>query len=332
MSALSEEVPNILSLLKRKLELKGLKEDLHLLQSANTTVVEEGSDNWDGGQYYYTLYLDIPIERFVEIEDDLAVIEKRILKELKTLRRGVGSNEHITAVTIRSAPDNSLITPHLTDSAGVKPVPTFWVSDRFRIFISHVATHKNQAQQLKISFIKYGITSFVAHEDIEPTKKWLEEIQTALYTMDAIVALITTDFIESKWCDQEVGIAMGLGRLVVPVRMGYDPYGFLGKYQGLSSHGKTMEQVAHEIFSIISTHEMTRLKVASVLTEQLYRSNTYADSKSLMDVLERLPVITSEHANRIRQALEENSQVSSSFYVPNRIERLLKRHGHTSAS
>jgi TIR domain len=332
MSQLSEDVPNILSLLKRKLELKGLKDDLHLLQVASTSVIEEDYDNWNGGQYYYTLYLDIPIEKFVEIEDDLSNIEKRILKEIKTLRRGVSSNEHISAVTIRSAPDSSLISPHLANASGDKPVPTFWRPDCFRMFISHVATHKTQAQQLKIAFIKYGITSFVAHDDIEPTKKWLEEIQTALYSMDAIVALITTDFITSKWCDQEVGIAMGLGRLVVPVRVGADPYGFLGKYQGLSSHGKTMEQVAREIFSIISTHEMTQLKVASVLVEQLYTSNTYAESKNLMDMLERLPVITIDHAKRIRQALADNAQVINSFYVPDRIKRLLKRHGHMKPS
>jgi predicted component of type VI protein secretion system len=60
--------------------------------------------------------------------------------------------------------------------------------------------------------------------------------------------------------------------------MGSDPYGFLGKYQGLSSREKTMEQMAQEIFAIISAHEMTRLKVASVIVDQLYGSNTYVES------------------------------------------------------
>src|SRR5450759_4441239 len=101
MKSLKEQGPQLISLLRRKLELKKLKEELHLLQVGSTDIVEEGYDNWNGGQYYYTLYIDIPIELFVEIEDRLEAIEKRILKEVGSLRRGDEGNEHITAVTIR---------------------------------------------------------------------------------------------------------------------------------------------------------------------------------------------------------------------------------------
>ena len=179
MKSLKEQGPQLISLLRRKLELKKLKEELHLLQVGSTDIVEEGYDNWNGGQYYYTLYIDIPIELFVEIEDRLEAIEKRILKEVGTLRRGE-SNEHITAITIRSAPDSAPLSPHLTDASGDIAPPSFWEASHFRIFISHVATYKKQARELKIAFKKYGVTSFVAHEDIEPTKKWLDEIQSAL--------------------------------------------------------------------------------------------------------------------------------------------------------
>jgi len=327
MKPIQEQGPQFVSLLRRKLELKKLNEELHLLQVGSTDIVEEGYDNWNGGQYYYTLYIDIPLELFVEIEDRFEAIEKRILKEVVSLRRGEG-NEQITAVTIRSAPDSSPLSPHLTDVSGTTVSPTFWEAYHFKIFISHVANHKKQARELKIAFKKFGATSFVAHEDIEPTKKWLDEIKSALLSMDSIVALVTPDFIQSKWCDQEVGIAMGLGRLVVPVRMGADPYGFLGKYQGLASFGKTMDQVASEVFSIVAINDMTRLKVASALVEQIYRSNTYAESKRLTDLLERLPVITSDNARLLNQAVTDNSQVNESFGVSNRIASLLQKHGH----
>ena len=327
MKPLKEQGPQFVTLLCRKLELKKLKEELHLLRIGSTDIIEEGYDNWNGGQYYYTLYIDIPIELFVEIEDKLDAIEKRILKEVVSLRRGEG-NEHITAVTIRSAPDSSPLSPHLADTSGAIASPAFWETDHFRIFISHVATYKKQARELKIALKTFGVTSFVAHEDIEPTKKWLDEIQSALSSMDSIVAIVTPDFIQSKWCDQEVGIAMGLGRLIVPVRMGADPYGFLGKYQGLASHGKTMDQVASEVFSIIAIHDMTRLKLTSALVKQIYSSRSFAVSKRLTGLLARLPAITSDHARRLRQAVTDNSQVNESFGVPAHIESLLRKHGH----
>lgn len=96
MNPLQEQGPQFVTLFRRKLELKKLNEELHLLRVGSTDIVEEGYDNWNGGQYYYTLYIDIPIELFVEIEDRLEAIEKRILKEVGSLRRGEG-NEHITA-------------------------------------------------------------------------------------------------------------------------------------------------------------------------------------------------------------------------------------------
>ena len=188
MESLLEQGPQIVSLLRSKLELKKLKEEFHLLRAGSINIVEEGYDNWNGGQYFYTLYIDIPIELFVEIEDRLGAIEKRILQEVNSLRRGE-SNEHITNVTIRSASNSPPLSPHLSDATGTTVSPSFWEADHFRIFISHVATYKKQARELKIAFKKFCATSFVAHEDIEPTKKWLDEIQSALSSMDSLVAL-----------------------------------------------------------------------------------------------------------------------------------------------
>jgi nucleoside 2-deoxyribosyltransferase len=76
---------------------------------------------------------------------------------------------------------------------------------------------------------EYGVTGFVAHEDIEPTKEWEEEIRLALTTCDALAALLRDGFRASTWTDQEVGFAIGRGILVVPIRMGLDPYGFMAR-------------------------------------------------------------------------------------------------------
>ena len=48
------------------------------------------------------------------------------------------------------------------------------------------------------------------------------------------MALLTKEFHESDWTDQEVGYALGRGVPVVPVKRGRDPYGFIGKFQALS--------------------------------------------------------------------------------------------------
>ena len=52
--------------------------------------------------------------------------------------------------------------------------------------------------------------------------------------MDAFVALLTEGFHDSLWTDQEVGFALSRGVPILAVRLGKDPYGFIGKFQALS--------------------------------------------------------------------------------------------------
>jgi len=101
LSPISDERAQIVVLLMRKLELKGLHDEARLLRAGKTDIVEESYDNWNGGQYYYTLYIDVPIELFVELENRLPQLEKVLHSEVTSLRRGE-SNEHIGTVTIRT--------------------------------------------------------------------------------------------------------------------------------------------------------------------------------------------------------------------------------------
>ena len=56
--------------------------------------------------------------------------------------------------------------------------------------------------------------------------------------MDALIAILTPGFNESKWTDQEIGVAIGRKVPIVPIRIGLDPYGFIGKYQALQGAGR----------------------------------------------------------------------------------------------
>lgn len=79
----------------------------------------------------------------------------------------------------------------------------FWELGYFKIFISHLSANKISATNLKKCLKKYAISGFVAHEDIEPSKEWMKEIEKALFSMNGLCAIVVPDFIQSKWCDQE---------------------------------------------------------------------------------------------------------------------------------
>jgi nucleoside 2-deoxyribosyltransferase len=106
-------------------------------------------------------------------------------------------------------------------------VAHIWEETKLRFFISHKDQHKVQAKGLAEQLNNYGISSFVAHDSIQPMSSWKNEIEKALRTMDAFVCYITSDFYASPWTNQEVGFALARG---VPVYLysadKTDPQGF----------------------------------------------------------------------------------------------------------
>ena len=91
---------------------------------------------------------------------------------------------------------------------------------QFRLFISHISKDKSKALRLKDSLKPYGISGFVAHEDIHPTLEWQDEIERALRVMDAFIAIHTAGFSSSYWTQQEVGFAIGRDVKVISFKMG----------------------------------------------------------------------------------------------------------------
>lgn len=203
--------------------------------------------------------------------------------------------------------------------------PSFWKNNEARVFLSHLSVNKAETAQLRYYLNRYGISAFVAHEDIEPTKEWQTEIETALATMDALIALLAPGFKESNWCDQEVGVAIGRQVPIISIRQGLDPYGFIGKYQALQGAGKSSIQIAKEIFDIFILMPAIGQKITNTLVNDLVNSDSFDQSKRLISLINQSKYITSKHATMMKEAINNNSQVSESWGVPEQISEVVKR-------
>jgi len=62
--------------------------------------------------------------------------------------------------------------------------------------------------------------------------------------MDGMIVILHPGFQESKWTDQEVGVAIGRMVPIIPIKVGLDPYGFIGKYQALKANGNSPSGLA----------------------------------------------------------------------------------------
>lgn len=184
---------------------------------------------------------------------------------------------------------------------------TFWEPLHFRLFLSHLSTFKVKAGLLQASLRRFGISAFVAHVDIEPTREWMEEIEAGLLSMDALAALLTAGYKDSPWTDQEVGAAIGRGVFVIPVMKGVLPYGFLSKFQGLNAEGKTITAVAEEIFRVLIASPKTRSKMLLCLTETTIQSKTGVEAITKLQHLDSVERIPQTHLKRLQEAAAASS-------------------------
>src|SRR3954447_26400865 len=140
-----------------------------------------------------------------------------------------------------------------------------WEEGFFRLFLSHVSSSNELMVAIKSWLIARGVDAFLAHDDIEPTKEWLSEIHLALETCDALAACLTPSFHQSFWTDQEIGFCIKRRVPIIPVRMGLDPYGFMGRYQALNASGKNPPEIAEAIFEVLLNHQLSSDRMASAV-------------------------------------------------------------------
>ncbi|MDD5393531.1 MAG: toll/interleukin-1 receptor domain-containing protein [Thiothrix sp.] len=179
---------------------------------------------------------------------------------------------------------------------------TFWEAGYFRLFLSHISTFKDRTATLRKALKQFGISAFVAHVDIEPTKKWQDEIEAGLFSMDALAAILMPGFKESNWTNQEVGIAIGRGILVIPIVRDVIPYGFIQKYQGLQADGnKTISQVAKEIFGILVSSPKTRTKMLTCFVDTILQANEEQEALVKLSYLNDISDLPIAYLEKLRE-------------------------------
>lgn len=214
------------------------------------------------------------------------------------------------------------LSPRSNDDAALNRI---WEREGLlRLFLSHVSAHKTQVSALKRALRPYGVAAFVAHEDIEPTIEWQSEMQVALTTAHTVAALLTEDFHESHWTDQEVGIGIGRGLFVFGIQLPTPPYGFLGRLQGLPGDLAKPNALAKSIIDILLKRSETSSLMREALVVAVESSGNYSDSNLVIGRIEQVSGFTQPQLERLRAATISNHEVVHAFALP-KLEAYLGR-------
>jgi TIR domain len=245
------------------------------------------------------------------------------------------SHYDYAAFRLSDATDDALIGihAHLVEKEPISTASTQvgpWQKDHFRLFFSHTHPNKGLATEIRAHLLDKGVDVFVAHEMIEPTKEWMEEIPVALATCDAMVTLMTPDFAESAYCDQEVGFALSRDCLIIPIRHGADPHGFISRFQALPGDASQFaaNNLAAGIFEILITSEKTAAKLAPAIAQRYSGAHSYDDARTNLSRLRKIP---KEHwtpgmIELVEKAGRENSQLRHGDFYDEKIPTVVARH------
>lgn len=235
-----------------------------------------------------------------------------------------GDNEYVFA-RLRSADDDVIVElKSYFDGQGASvAVPESsgpWRDDHVRLFLTHTHPNKVLAKEVRDRLLLYGIDTFVAHEMIEVSKEWQEEIELALATCDALAALVTKDLINSPYCDQEIGFAMGRRIVVIPVRQEADPHGFFAKYHGApGGQGLYADwTIANGIFDALVNNSKTKEKMGPAIAHRYCTSRSFDRARENTQLLIDMPreMWTDQMVEEVEAAGPENSQLDQGVWIP----------------
>jgi hypothetical protein len=185
-------------------------------------------------------------------------------------------------------------------------IKRIWEDDGYRLFLSHKSEVSKEVVRLKKRLKVYGISAFVAHASIKPTQAWQDEIENGLHSMEALSALITKDFHESNWTDQEVGFAMRRRVPIIPVRLEQNPRGFLARIQALSCN---WDNAAHRIVELLIVHG----GMFEAYLQAIRDCASYDNANLLAEILPSIVELDDDQVAELVDAYNSNSQIYDSF-------------------
>jgi hypothetical protein len=122
---------------------------------------------------------------------------------------------------------------------------------------------------------------------------------------------LTNDFVQSKWCDQEVGYCIARRIPIVPVKLDADPHGFIGKYQAATPRHAGAPWVADAILRALARHAGAMYDLAAPIVHRFVASGSFDGARGNFALLEQVPpeAWTRELVEMVERAPSENNQI-----------------------
>ena len=87
----------------------------------------------------------------------------------------------------------------------------------YQVFLSHAAADREAATELKTEIERFDVLVYMYEHDFQPGANLPAKLIAAIHASDALVVLLTRQGGSRPAVNQEIGVAIGTGKLVVPL-------------------------------------------------------------------------------------------------------------------
>ncbi|PCH92386.1 MAG: hypothetical protein COB85_08215 [Bacteroidetes bacterium] len=190
------------------------------------------------------------------------------------------------------------------------------------VFISYSTDQSVLAGKIKRELDAFGFDCFLAHEDIQPTQIWTDELAQNLKKCDIFLPLLTVNFDKSIWTNQEIGYALAEGKLILPIKVNIDPSGFLTKYQALKfDTSKTFP--LRKFLEALAANDEYGSDFRDFLIDVFGRSDSYDNAEFNAGYLVRIGGFTKKQMKRIIVRSMSNSQIYHGYKARDKVLNLV---------
>jgi hypothetical protein len=198
---------------------------------------------------------------------------------------------------------------------------------RVKIFLSYSTIDKHTAATIKYYFERLGYDVFLAHNDLEPSQIWIDEILKHLDTCDIFLPFLTENSRNSTWVNQEIGIGFTKNKVIIPFTVNCVPWGFISHIQAYSLNVSNTENFVNDI-------ENATWKIQKIMKEKEYdkmrdslifaldNSGSYEISNKISVSLLGCMLSDYEHVNEVIRIFLKNDQVNQAYDARKLISRL----------
>lgn len=200
--------------------------------------------------------------------------------------------------------------------------------DSLRIFLSYNTKDKKEVGKIKNHLSYFGFEVFLAHEDITPTAQWQDEIKKNLKKCDIFIPVLTSNFMDSEWTNQEIGFAIALDKFIIPLQCEILPPGFLGTTQSLRRNIRkgSCENIAEEIVSLVKNNDTFGKQIKATVINNLENSSTFEKAKDASKLLKEFDSFSKKEINRIADITINTRCVRDSFGARRVLKKIFNKY------